>query len=297
MIDISKLSKSLPEEDNGFISRNFIKISDEEFELFRRFIYKNFGINLTEAKRALLMNRLQKILKRKGLHSFKEYYEAVQKDNSLAELSELIDAVSTNHTFFFREKAHFDFLTNIALPELVPSIVSKGQKDLRVWCAAASTGEEPYVIAMLIMDYLGADYKNWSAGLLASDISNEALSTAVNGIYGSERVSQVPPKFRSAFFEQIEPDRYQIKEHLRKEVLFRRFNLMNEQFPFKKPFHVIFCRNVMIYFDQKTREGLVRRLYNSTAPGGYLFIGNAETLGRTGQQYKYIAPSVYQRLV
>jgi chemotaxis protein methyltransferase CheR len=295
MVDLSEIPGKKDHDDDGFVSRNFIQISDEEFGLFRSFIYRNFGINLTEAKRALLMNRLQKILKKKGFTSFKDYYESIQKDKSLTELSELIDAVSTNHTFFFRESAHFDYLVKNSLPELIPKIASKGQKDLRVWCAASSTGEEPYVIAMLIMEYLGNDYRNWSAGLLATDISNDALNTAMQGIYTSERMSQVPKKYQHSYFNKIGPDQYQVKEHLKQEVLYRRFNLMNERFPFKKPFHIIFCRNVMIYFDQKTRAGLVQRLYDFTTPGGYLFIGNAETLGRNETQFTYIAPSIYKR--
>lgn len=292
---LSDLLKNNVKQDNEFISRNFIQISDEEFAMFRSFIYQHFGINLTDAKRALLMNRLQKILKRKAYTSFKEYYQSIQTDKSLTELSELIDAVSTNHTFFFRESAHFDFLQNRSLPELIPRIMGQGQKDLRVWCAASSTGEEPYVIAMLIMEYLGHDYRNWSAGLLATDISNDALNTAMKGVYSAERVSQVPPKYRQTYFDKIGPEQFRIKESLRNEVLFRRFNLMNERFPFKKPFHIIFCRNVMIYFDQATRLGLVNRLYDFTVPGGYLFIGNAETLGRNETHYTYIAPSIYQR--
>ncbi len=285
----------LDDEKDGYISRNFVQISDDEFEMFRSFIYKHFGINLTDAKRALLMNRLQKILKRKGYHSFKSYYESIQNDQTLSELSELIDAVSTNHTFFFREKVHFDFLVERALPEIVPKIERTGTKDLRVWCAAASTGEEPYVLGMLLMDYFGSDYRNWSAGLLATDISNQALNSAIKGVYTEERVSQVPKKFRLTYFDKIGPEQYQIKDFLKNEILFRRFNLMNERFPFKKPFHIIFCRNVMIYFDQETRRNLVRRLYEFTAPGGYLFIGNAETLGRDDKQFRYIAPSIYQK--
>ncbi len=283
-------------QGEGYITRTFIQITDEEFQLFRSFIYKNFGINLTDAKRALLMNRLQKILKQKELRSFKEYFEYVQKDQSLKELGQLIDAVSTNHTFFFREKAHFDYLTDVALPTLVPKIARTGSKDLRVWCAAASTGEEPYVIAMLLMEYLGNDYKNWSAGLLATDISSEALMTAAEGVYSDERVAQVPQKMRLTYFDKLANNEYRIKPFLRNEVLYRRFNLMNERFPFKKQFHVIFCRNVMIYFDQKTRETLVEKLYDFTAPGGYLFIGNAETLGRNQTRYSYIAPSIYQKV-
>lgn len=282
-------------KENVYVSKNFVQITDQEFELFRTFIYQNFGINLTDAKRALLMNRLQKLLKNKGLSSFKEYYDSIQNDKSMHELSQLIDAVSTNHTFFFREKAHFDFLIQTALPAIVPALKRQGDKDLRVWCAASSTGEEPYVLGMLIMEFLGGEYNQWSAGLLATDISNEALNTAATGIYTAERISQVPGKLKNTYFEKVGPDEFQIKKRLRDEILFRRFNLMNERFPFKKPFHVIFCRNVMIYFDLKTRENLVERLYNCTAPGGYLFIGNAETLGRNNCPYKYIAPSIYQR--
>lgn len=287
---------SRDQDENGYIARTFIQITDEEFRLFRDFIYDHFGINLTDAKRALLMNRLQKILKQKGYRSFGEYFESVQKDQTLRELGQLIDAVSTNHTFFFREKAHFDFMMDNALPALIPKISRQGQKDLRVWCAAASTGEEPYVIAMLLMEFLGNDYRNWSAGLLATDISSEALMTASKGIYSEERVAQVPQKIRLTYFDKLSKNEYQVKDFLRNEVLYRRFNLMNERFPFKKPFHIIFCRNVMIYFDQKTRAKLVDKLFNITAPGGYLFIGNAETLGRNQTRYTYIAPSIYQRL-
>lgn len=295
MADVSEVSGRETSGENGYYSRNFIQITDQEFELFRAFIYQNFGINLTDAKRALLMNRLQKVLKRKRYTTFNQYYEAVRKDKTLSELSELIDAVSTNHTFFFRERAHFDFMLQHALPDLVPGIERMAKKDLRVWCAAASTGEEPYVIGMLLMEYLGSDYVNWSAGLLATDISSEALKTAIEGVYPAERVAQVPPKYRTTYFEKVGPDQFRIKDFLKKEVLFRRFNLMNDRFPFKRPFHIIFCRNVMIYFDQQTREKLVKRLYDFTEPGGYLFIGNAETLGRTDNRYQYVAPSIYKR--
>jgi chemotaxis protein methyltransferase CheR len=275
--------------------KGLISISDQEFQLFRTFIYNNFGINLTEVKRALLVNRLQRILRREGFTSFEDYYQAIQKDKTGHGTSELIDAVSTNHTFFFREKVHFDYLMSTAFPFTVNRLLQKNNRDLRVWCAAASSGEEPYVLAMLIKEFLGQQYNQWSAGVLATDISNKALSIAVEGKYSSERLEQVPAKYKFNYFEKVGAEEYQVKESLRKEVLFRRFNLMNETFPFKKPFHIIFCRNVMIYFDHETRDELVRKMYNCTHPGGYLFIGNAETLGRTNCPYRYIAPSIYQR--
>ncbi len=272
-----------------------ITISDKEFKQFSTFIYDNFGINLTEAKRALLVNRLQKILRQNGFTSFEDYFQAIQKDSTGHGTSELIDAVSTNHTFFFRESAHFDYMMSIALPYMVSRLQKQNSKDLRVWCAAASSGEEPYVLAMLIKEYLGSEYDQWSAGLLATDISNRALGIAAKGEYSSERLEQVPPKYKSSYFDKAGADLYRVKESLRKEVLYRRFNLMTDTFPFKKPFHIIFCRNVMIYFDHKTRDELVRKLYQFTHPGGYLFIGNAETLGRGNCPYRYIAPSIYQR--
>lgn len=280
---------------NNNRGKGMISISDQEFQLFRTFIYKNFGINLTDVKRALLVNRLQKILRREGFTTFEEYYEAIQKDKTGHGTSELIDAVSTNHTFFFREKVHFDYLMSTAFPNTVSKLLQKNDKDLRVWCAAASSGEEPYVLAMLIKEYLGSQYSQWSAGLLATDISNKALNVAIEGKYSSERVEQVPAKYKLNYFEKVGAEEYSVKESLKKEVLFRRFNLMNDKFPFKKPFHIIFCRNVMIYFDHETRDELVRKLYDCTYPGGYLFIGNAETLGRTNCPYRYIAPSIYQR--
>jgi len=272
-----------------------ISISDQEFKQFSTFIYDNFGINLTEAKRALLVNRLQKILRQNGFTSFEDYFQAIQKDSTGHGTSELIDAVSTNHTFFFRESAHFDYMMSNVLPDMVSRLQKQNSKDLRVWCAAASSGEEPYVLAMLIKEYLGSQYDQWSAGVLATDISNRALAIAAKGEYSSERLEQVPPKYKSSYFDNAGADLYRIKESLRKEVLYRRFNLMTDTFPFKKPFHIIFCRNVMIYFDHKTRDELVRKLYQCTHPGGYLFIGNAETLGRGNCPYRYIAPSIYRR--
>jgi len=279
---------------NG-IGKSLISISDQEFKLFSSFIYDHFGINLTEAKRALLVNRLQKILRQYGYDSFEAYFEAIQQDRSGQGISELIDAVSTNHTFFFRESAHFDFMMREALPETMNRLLQTNSRDLRVWCAAASTGEEPYVLAMLIRGYLGTQHSQWSAGVLATDISNRALETAAKGEYTSERLEQVPPRYKNTYFEKIGADRYRVKESLRKEVLFRRFNLMNPTFPFKQPFHIIFCRNVMIYFDHRTRDELVNKLFHFTQPGGYLFIGNAETLGRGSCPYRYLAPSIYQK--
>ncbi|MBF0237151.1 MAG: protein-glutamate O-methyltransferase CheR [SAR324 cluster bacterium] len=272
-----------------------IGISAEEFKLFQQFIYERVGINLSEQKQGLLVTRLNKHIKKLGLRSFRDYYDYLTRDTTGHELSELINQVSTNHTFFFREKAHFDFMTEAVLPQITQTLSSRGELDLRVWCAASSTGEEPYGLGMTLMEFLGDRYSSWSAGLLATDVSSQALETAQNGFYSDDRVASVPAHLKAKYFIRVDETTWQVKPHLRKEITYRRFNLMNKTFPFRKPFHIIFCRNVLIYFDQQTVEELIHRMYTWTAPGGYLFVGHSESLGRINNPYRYIKPSVYRK--
>ena len=269
-------------------------ISDQEFEALRSLIYQRFGINLTDQKRSLLVGRLQKLLRTNGFSTFEEYYAFLQRDGSGQALSELINLISTNYTYFNREKDHFDFFYQTALPTVVKRLRQQNRKDLRIWCAGCSTGEEPYTLLMLMAEFLGQDYRNWDAGILATDISERVLSVARSGIYPEDRVRQVPEQLRK-YFVKRQDGQSAIRDDLRREATFRRFNLMNNQFPFKKPFQIIFCRNVMIYFDQPTRDALVRRFYQATEPGGYLFIGHSETLGRNHDLYRYLIPAAYQK--
>ncbi len=268
-------------------------ISEKEFNIIRSLVYKNFGINLTEQKKSLVVGRLQKLLKQLRFTSFEQYCEYLTK--TPAALSELVNRISTNHTFFFREKEHFDFFINTVLPEIKQKHISSNDKDIRLWCAAAATGEEPYTIMMLIMQAFGMDYRSWDVGLLATDISEKALNTAVKGVYPTERISLVPENLKNKFLRNIGPDTWEVSPELKKEVIYRRLNLMNKKFPFKKKMDTIFCRNVMIYFDKQTRESLVDRLYDITVPGGYLFIGHSETLGRENSRWHYIMPAVYRK--
>ncbi|HKK01959.1 MAG TPA: protein-glutamate O-methyltransferase CheR [Desulfuromonadales bacterium] len=272
-----------------------MSISDQEFEALRTLIYQRFGINLTEQKRSLLVGRLQKLLRTKGFRTFQDYYAFLQKDASGQALSELINLISTNYTYFNREKDHFDYFYQTALPAVVTRLKQQNRKDLRVWCAGCSTGEEPYTLLMLMAEFLGSDYRNWDAGILATDISERVLSIARNGVYPEERVRQVPEQLRHKYFSKRQDGQFEVRSDLRREATFRRFNLMNNQFPFKKPFQIIFCRNVMIYFDQPTRDALVHRFHQSTEPGGYLFIGHSETLGRNHDLYNYLIPAAYQK--
>ncbi|MFZ5570556.1 MAG: CheR family methyltransferase [Thermodesulfobacteriota bacterium] len=272
-----------------------VQISDTEFHAIRHLVYENFGINLTEQKRSLVVGRLQKFLRQKQFATFDQYFHYVRTDASGQALGELINRISTNHTFFFREQDHFDFFRTVILPETTARLKKERSNDLRVWCAGCSFGDEPYTFMITMLEHFGLDYKNWNAGILATDISAAALSAAKAGVYPEERLKMVPPSLKQKYFRDAGDGTFQVSEILKKEITFRRLNLMKEQFPFRKPFHLISCRNVMIYFDQPTRNALVNRFFEMTAPGGYLFIGHSETLRNDACPYAYIRPAIYRK--
>jgi chemotaxis protein methyltransferase CheR len=273
-------------------------LSNEEFELFRRLIYDSCGINLTLSKKELVKARLTKRLTKAGIDSFKDYYKYVTKtDKTGKELIHLIDSISTNKTDFFREKKHFDFLSTSLLPSLISSKAKARIKKLHIWCAAASSGEEPYSLAMTVFNHLKPN-NGWDVKILATDISTRILQKAINGIYRKELLNDIPPGTISAHFSSVlyeNTNCYKVKDHLRDVITFRRFNLMTPEFPFKNPFDFIFCRNVMIYFDPETQQRLVAKFYDCLPKDGYLFIGHSETLSKNNNGFKYIQPAVYQK--
>ena len=266
-------------------------ISDDEFTALRELIHQRFGIHLGDGKKALVIGRLQKILRQGGFSGFSDYYRFVVEETSGQGLSDLVNAISTNHTYFFREADHFTIFSQEVLPRCLERHAQ--DRDLRIWCAGCSSGEEAYVLAMLILEGLGRDHARWNAGLLATDISQKALAVAEAGIYPDERVQQIPAPLRTRYWQRLDDERWQASEALRREITFRRFNLMNDRFPFRKPFDVIFCRNVMIYFDQDTRQRLVQRFHDHTTSGGHLFISHSESLGRDRCPYRYLRPAMY----
>jgi len=269
-------------------------ITDTEFNAIRDLVYKRFGITLSDQKKSLVVGRLQKICKKHGCKTFKQYYDMVVADKTDVLLSELANQITTNHTFFFRESEHFDFFRSDILPWMVKEHKARNDNDLRIWCAAASSGEEPYTLIISLMEFFGADYKNWNCGLLATDVSKKALDEAIKGEYVLTRMQGVPPALLNKYFKKI-PDGYVVTEQLKKEVTYRKFNLMNKTLPFKKKFDCIWCRNVMIYFDTPTKHELVNRMYDSTVSGGYLLIGHSETLDRNQTKWRYVKPAVYRK--
>ncbi|MGK5094500.1 CheR family methyltransferase [Deltaproteobacteria bacterium TL4] len=274
-----------------------LSLSVQEFELMRTLIYNRAGISLPDQKRELLQSRLNKLLRGRPFDSFKAYYDYLIQDRSGKEIIKLVDAVSTNHTYFFRENEHFEFLRSSVLPEIIGKLKEKREWDFRLWCAAASSGEEPYGLLITLMEYLGADYPRWKAGLLATDIAASVLEKAKQGLYQETQLDKVAPALKMKYFSKKSENLWEVQSAYRAEITFRRFNLMNVNFPFQKKFHVIFCRNVMIYFDQPTIEKLVNRLYECTVPGGYLFVGHSESLSRINNPYeRYVQPAVYQKI-
>jgi chemotaxis protein methyltransferase CheR len=272
-----------------------ISISDEEFNLMRQLIYSSSGISLSEQKKSLVVGRLQKVLKKHSLNNFKDYYNELLNDRSGALLTELIDNISTNHTFFGRESDHFNYFQNTVLPAIIGKKIQSSDYDIRVWCAGCSTGEEPYTLVIIMKEFFKNDYNKWKSGVLATDISTTVLSKAIQGIYDPVKFKGFNAEWLRKYFKQIDENKLEINSDIKSEVIFRRFNLISSNYHFKKPFDIIFCRNVMIYFDKETRTKVVQNLYNSLDFGGYLFIGHAETIDRTKSKFQYIAPSIYKK--
>lgn len=270
-----------------------ISINDRDFVKLTQFMKDNYGINLTR-KRTLIEGRLSNIILEKGFKSFTEYLDYVFNDKTGDEMVVLINRLTTNHTYFMREAKHFDFMRDTVLPYLSESVKDH---DLRIWSAGCSTGEEPYTLEMILHDFFDLDSIPWDTQILATDISNRALNIARRGIYSEEAIKDVPAVWKLNYFEKVDEKNYRVCEKIRKDVIFREFNLMTKEFPFKKKFHVIFCRNVMIYFDQPTKEELINRFFEFTEPGGYLFIGHSESVNREASKYKYVMPAVYRKVL
>lgn len=269
-----------------------IKITLEEFKLLAGYIHSHYGIRLKEQKQTLVMSRLHNVLEKAGFENFTDYYHYLMEDKTGEAVIMLIDKITTNHTYFMREADHFYFFRDKVLPYFEAAVKDK---DLRIWCAACSTGEEAYTLGMLLDEFFGKDKLFWDTKVLATDISSQVLETAKQGIYESERIAPLPSQWKMNYFKKADEEHYMIKDVIKKEIIFRRFNLVEPVFPFKKKFHVIFCRNVMIYFDNKTKDELIEKFYDQLEFGGYLFIGHSESINRERSRFKYVMPAIYRK--
>lgn len=267
-------------------------ITESEFQRIYIFLKNRYGIDMSR-KKEIVNGRLENYVRAGGWNNYTEYMNSVEADADGRLEKELVNLLTTNHTYFMRESEHFEYLRRVVLPWLKKK--EKNRKDLCIWCAASSSGEEPYTLAMLLMDFFGLEHAGWDTQVLATDISTEVLQQAMAGIYTKEQIAPLPDSWRRRFFRALPgKEQYQATAELKKEVLFRKFNLM-EPFPFKRKMHVIFLRNVMIYFDEKTKKELLRKVYDVMEPGGYLFIGQTETLDRTSVPFQLIQPSIFRK--
>lgn len=272
-----------------------LKINQEEFKYLVKFIKTNYGVDLSQ-KRHLVEGRLSNFITQQGYTNYMDYFKKVTKRGSGGKVSDetndLLNLLTTNHTFFLRESSHFDYYRDNVLPWIDKILRTH---DLRVWSAGCSSGEEPYTLCMINHDYVKDNPANdWDINILATDISNKVLEIARKGIYSEESISKVPVKWRNSYFTQIDRGNYQVKPEVRKNVIFGIFNLLSS-FPFKKKLHAVFCRNVMIYFDMDTKIELIKKIYDVLVPGGYLFIGHSESLSNLRHDFAYIMPSVYRK--
>lgn len=268
-----------------------IYLKDDEFNEITSYIKSNFGVNLTN-KRPLIEGRLSNYISDLGYDNYHDYFNYAKKDMVNDEMTMLINKLTTNHTYFFRENDHFEFYKNTILPWVDKNLKTK---DLRVWSAGCSSGQEPYTLSMITLEYLGAGASDWDHTILASDISNKVLTIAKNGIYSRDELSDVPHSWIKKYFAAHDEEKFIVSESLRKSVAYRNFNLLSP-FEFKKPFHAIFCRNVMIYFDMPTKNQIINKFYDVLQPGGYFMIGHSESLSSCDHRFKYIKPSIYQKI-
>ena len=266
-------------------------IEDRDFFLLRDYVHDNYGINL-EKKRSLVEGRLMNPVVAAGFNNFHDYIADALSDKSGKKIEELITKLTTNYTYFMREETHYEFMMRTALPEWKSKI---RDGDLRVWSAGCSSGEEAYTVAMVIDSFFGLDKNKWDTTILATDISLRVLRLAAEGEYALEHLMKLPEDWVRKYFKPTGGDRFTIKDDIRKEVIFREFNLMDSFTRFRRKFHIVFCRNVMIYFDNPTKKALAQRFYDIIEPGGYLFIGLSETLTGIFDGFSQISPSVYRK--
>lgn len=273
----------------NFNFTNIQRLTTEEFQKFAKLIYQESGIFLKEAKITLLSNRLRKRLQTLNLTSFIDYYHYLEKlpDKSLErskEIEQLIDVVSTNETYFFRNERHFDALMEHCLPEVIKA---KGSNHhLRIWSAGCSTGEEPYTLAICVLEKMNL-LQNWKVEIMATDIAPSVLEFAKKGRYSGRRIEKVPAPLLKKYFNQdpVEPEYYIVKDEVKKLVNFSYINLFKSPYP--ENIDILFCRNVMIYFDREYQRTLVGGFYKVINSYGFLFIGHSETLHSISEDFVY----------
>jgi chemotaxis protein methyltransferase CheR len=270
-----------------------IALSDEEFAKLRDLVYKISGISLSETKRELVISRFSRRLKALKLKSFSDYYNLLISPSGFTEVQNFINSITTNKTDFFREAHHFDFLVS----KIIPVLLSKKKRVVKIWSAACSTGEEPYTIAMVMSKHFVEKY-NIPVKILATDIDTNVLTVASKGVYDSSIISVLPDEYMKKYFLRGKQDSkglFKIKDMIRQMVTFKQLNFVATEYPITTTFDIIFCRNVIIYFNPETKRRVVNKLYRYLNPGGYIMMGHSETLFDMVDGLTYLKNTVYQK--
>ncbi len=293
-------TQSLPKTNGAMDRLHMAVLNESQFQKLSVFIHDECGIKIPQTKKTMLEVRLRKRLKSLGMPNFDDYLKFLFSDSGMRdEMIHMIDVVTTNKTDFFREPKQFPFLTERALPELINLYKIGPGRKFRIWSAGCSTGEEPYTLSIVLSEFVEqTNFKTFEFSISASDISTEVLQKAAMGIYDYERVEPIPLELKKKYLLKSKDHSKRIVRiipELRKKVEFFRVNFMDNDFGLKEKMDVIFCRNVIIYFDKATQERIIRRLTENLNPGGYLFLGHSETLFSMDLPLTQLAPSIYRK--
>lgn len=272
--------------------------TDKDFHFLSQLVTSHAGITLPDGKKQLLYSRLIRRLRELGLSSFSEYCD-ILNNNLDDEFPRFINAITTNVTHFFRENHHFEFLKDIILPEIIKKNQVNAKPRLRIWSAGCSTGEEPYSIAIVVRERI-PDLHRWNAKILATDLDTDVLQKARHGFYTMERIKEVNKDRMYKWFREVNNENgqplYEIKSNLREIIAFRQLNLM-DKWPMSGKFDVIFCRNVTIYFDKKTRTDLINRFADILTPDGYLILGHSESLYGITTRFTFLGKNMHKKIM
>jgi len=272
------------------------QLSKKDFSFICQFVYDHTGIVLNDSKREMVYRRLTRIIRDRKLSSFTAYCDLL-KSQPKEEMDYFVNAITTNLTSFFREQHHFDYMTQHELPRLVNNAV-KGNKRLRIWSSASSTGEEPYSIAMTLLEYFTpAELSQWDAKILATDIDSNVLQKGKFGVYDERTIDEVKSRFKAKYFHRgvgQNANKVKIDKNLQSIITFKQLNLLHE-WPMTGPFDIIFCRNVIIYFDKSTQLDLFERYHRLLTPGGLLILGHSENLGTYQQYFDNVGRTIFRK--
>lgn len=284
----------MPEFVSGIVT-----IKDKEFNYLKDLVHKHTGIFLAPHKKIMLQSRLNVRLRAHKIGSFEEYVSRLIQDKAFfaQELPEIINRITTNKTDFFRENHHFEYIKTKFLPAAEQASKTTFKKKLRFWCSACSTGEEPYSLAIILSEYF-ATRPGWDVKILASDIDTNVLNTASKGVYKEDRIETMRADLRLRYFTEKKTDEgkeYEAKKTLKDLITFRKINLLEYPFPLQEKMDLIFCRNVIIYFDKPTQIKLFEQMEKNLVDEGILIIGHSETLFGISENFKFLGQTIYQK--